>query len=424
MSNPPSNPHEAARDPAPHALSRDRLPRALCDLLDRLARAGFEAVLVGGCVRDALLGLGVREYDVATAASCEDVLRLFPRAIPTGLRHGTVMLPTREGPIDVTSYRAGPRLEDDLAHRDFTLNAIACREGWLIDPFDGRRDLAAGRLRAVGDARARLAEDPLRALRAVRMMARFDLAPDEALRDAVTNAAPALAGLARERIRQEVERLIVAPHVTHALHWLRESGLERMLVPDAPVDAPEVVGLLEPDLALRLAGWLRGTRARAALARWRSSRRVIEEVTRLLAAHPVDRDVVPTSAASVRRLLKRVGDDSFESLVALRRAEWEAAAAKTPEAARAGLATLVSLIEAVERVRRVGIVSGREALAIDGEAVMQVLGCAPGPRIGRALRFLEEAVLERPEQNTPAQLRALLANWDDPTGLAPAPAVR
>ena len=313
MSHPPTDAGDAPLCDAASALAPDRLPAALRDVLVRLGRAGFEAVLVGGCVRDTLLGLAVREHDVATAAPSDVVLRIFPRAIPTGLQHGTVMVPTRDGPIDVTSYRAGPRLEDDLAHRDFTLNAIACRDGVIIDPFDGRSDLAARRLRAVGDARARLSEDPLRALRAVRLVARFGFSPDAALRDAVAEAAPALAGVARERIRQELERLLIAPHVTRALRWLRESGLERVLVPDAPADAPDVVGALAPELPLRLAGWLRGTRARQALARWRSSRRVTDEVMRLLGAHPVERDVAPASDASVRRLLKRLGDASFES---------------------------------------------------------------------------------------------------------------
>lgn len=394
-------------------LAPDRLPAGLRDVLSRLERAGFEVVLVGGCVRDTLLGLGVREYDLATAAPTDVVLSLFPRAIPTGLHHGTVMVPTRDGPIDVTTYRAGPRLDDDLAHRDFTLNAIACRNGVIIDPFDGRTDLAARMLRAVGDPRARLSEDPLRALRAVRLVAQFGFEPDAALRDAVTEVAPALSGIARERIRQELERLLIAPHVACAMRWLRSSGLERALVPDAPADAPDVVGALAPELPLRLAGWLRGTRARQALARWRSPRRVTDDTVALLRAHPVDRDVDPASDASVRRLLKRLADASFESLVALRRAEWHAAIVHSPEASRAGLSALTALEIAVTRVRRGGVVLGREALALDGAAVMRALDCGPGPRVGRALRFLEDAVLEQPERNAPAALLALLAGWRD-----------
>jgi len=151
----------------------------------------------------------VHDFDVATPAPIERVLALFPRAIPIGLRHGTVMVPTPAGPVDVTRFRSGPRLVDDLAHRDFTLNAIAWSPGGaLVDPHDGVADLAAGRLRAVGDADARLAEDPLRALRAARLVAERGFTPDPALVAAMARAAPAVAGVAAERLRAELERLL------------------------------------------------------------------------------------------------------------------------------------------------------------------------------------------------------------------------
>ena len=111
----------AARD----SIAFEAVPPAVLSLVRRLGDAGHEAVLVGGGVRDLLRGVAVSDFDVATAASPEAVLALFPRAVPIGLAHGTVMVPTAAGPVDVTSYRAGPSLRDDLAHRDFTLNALA-----------------------------------------------------------------------------------------------------------------------------------------------------------------------------------------------------------------------------------------------------------------------------------------------------------
>ena len=155
------------------ALSPDLVPDPVRELLDRLTGAGHISVLVGGCVRDLLEGRDVRDFDVATAATPEQVLALVARAIPTGLHHGTVMVPTAAGPVDVTRFRAGPRLEDDLAHRDFTINAVAYdpAQDLRIDPHGGVEDLRAGRLRAVGKASERLAEDPLRVLRAARMVA-------------------------------------------------------------------------------------------------------------------------------------------------------------------------------------------------------------------------------------------------------------
>ena len=404
------------------------LPTAVLETLARLEAAGFEAALVGGCVRDLVRGEAARDFDVATAAPVEVVLRLFPRAVPTGFRHGTVMVPTPAGPIDVTSYRAGPALEADLAHRDFSVNALAFRPalprqpggragialGALVDPFGGAADLAAGELRAVGSAEARLAEDPLRALRAARLVAELALRPEPGLEAALAASAPTLQSVARERVRQELSRLLLAPHAGLGLALLRRTGLEAALVPGAAPDAVALVPRLPLDLALRLSAWLRGARVGALLARWRFPRRVTEEVLALLRAHPVERDVDPRSPAALRRLLQRCGEDRVDALVALRRAEAEAAREERPAFA----AEVLRALEPLERALAALRASGRPALdrldlALDGEGVMAFLGCGPGPRVGAALRFLTDRVLEDPACNTPDGLRELLAAWRD-----------
>jgi len=389
-----------------------QVPPDVLLLLERLVRAGHPAFLVGGCVRDLLRGVAVRDFDVATAAAPERVLELFPRAVPTGLRHGTVMVPTSVGPVDVTSFRAGPELESDLAHRDFTVNAIA----WdplgdrIVDPFDGRADLAAGRLRAVGVAAERLAEDPLRALRAVRLAALLGLALDAGLEAALAAVAPRLREVARERVRRELEALLLAPGAGAGLARLRRCGLESVLVGTTAADAPAVVAALPPDLVLRLAGWLRGLRAGPLLGRLRFPRRVAAAVAELLLHHPVDADVLPESDTSMRRLLKRVGEDHVEPLIALREAEL--AADPSSPGREAALRRLAALRAAVERVRRSGALALRRLdLALDGRAVMEILGCAPGREVGRALRALTEAVVEDPGCNTPEGLRERLLAW-------------
>jgi tRNA nucleotidyltransferase/poly(A) polymerase len=406
-------------EPSPRELAQARLraaalPAPLGDVLARLAAAGFDAALVGGCVRDLARGKAVRDYDVATAAPVDALLRLFPRAIPTGLRHGTVMVPTPAGPVDVTSYRAGPRLEDDLAHRDFRVNALAFRPaaGVLIDPFGGSADLTAGVLGAVGDAAARFAEDPLRALRAARLVAEVGLVPEPALERAIADAAATLSFVARERVRQELTRLLVAPGAGDALGLLRRTGLEAVLVPGAPPDAAAVVPRLPADLALRLAAWLRGTRARSLLARWRIPRRVSDEVAALLRDHPVERDVDPGSPAALRRLLQRCGAERVDDLVRLRRADLVAAAREQPAYAAGASQAVDALAAALERLRASGPQAlGRLDLALDGAGVMAALGCGPGPRVGAALRYLTDRVLDDPSRNTPERLRALLAAW-------------
>jgi len=408
-----------AREPSPRDRAEARLraaplPAPLHDLLARLAAAGFDAALVGGCVRDLARGAAARDYDVATAAPVDALLRLFPRAIPTGLRHGTVMVPTPAGPVDVTSFRAGPRLEDDLAHRDFRVNALAFRPAThdLVDPFDGSTDLVAGVLGAVGDAAARLAEDPLRALRAARLVAELGLRPEPALESALAEAAPALARIARERVRQELSRLLLAQRAGDGLALLRRTGLEAVLVPGAPADAAAVVPALPADLALRLAAWLRGARAASLLARWRFSRRVADEVATLLRWHPIERDVDPASPAALRRLLQRCGAERVDDLLRLRRAEVAASAATQPRAAAEATRALDALTAALDGLRAGGPQAlDRLDLALDGAGVMAALGCGPGPRVGAALRYLMDRVLDDPSRNTPEGLRALLASF-------------
>jgi tRNA nucleotidyltransferase/poly(A) polymerase len=398
----------------PEPTRFDAIPAAVLGLVRRLGDAGHEAVLVGGGVRDLLRGVAVSDFDVATAAPPEVVLALFPRAVPIGLAHGTVMVPTVAGPVDVTSYRSGPDLRDDLAHRDFTLNALAWSPGkaTLIDPFHGRLDLAQRRLRAVGSARERLAEDPLRILRAARLVAQLDLTVDPELEQAMAEARETLGRVARERVRRELALLLLARNAGAGLSLLRRTQVESVLAPGAAADAARVVPFLPRDLELRLAGWLRGSRASAVLRKHRYARRTIARVERLLRLHPIERGAEAAHDASVRRLLRRAGESDFDALLALRRAELEQGDAARAADAAAASARLRELEEAAARVRRSGALAlHRFDLAIRGDEVMRLLGCGPGPQVGRALRFLTECVIEDPSCNTPDRLRERLAGW-------------
>jgi tRNA nucleotidyltransferase (CCA-adding enzyme) len=364
-------------------LRRESVPGPIRALLDALRGAGHEAWLVGGCVRDLLRGAAVHEFDATTSAQPAQLLALFPRAVPIGLRHGTVMIPTGAGPFDLTTYRAGSTLADDLAHRDFTVNAIAWDPclGARVDPHGGAADLARGILRAVGTATERFGEDPLRALRAARLVAALGLAPDDAIEPAMAAARPTLRGVAR------------------GIAMLRRTGIEAELLPGAAEDAGRVVAALPPDLVVRLAAWLRRTRAEATLTRLRFSKRIAVAVARLVALHPVDARPL-RSDADVRRLWRRAGEDTVEALLALREAERGE--------------PLAALRQQLAGVRRRDAAAGAHAaLAVDGAAVMAALGCSPGPRVGEALRYLEERILEDPSCNTPAALLDLLRRWNE-----------
>ncbi|MDX1650049.1 MAG: hypothetical protein R3263_09375 [Myxococcota bacterium] len=393
------------------------VPEAVRAVLDGLRADGHEAVLVGGCVRELAAGRPVRDHDVATSASPQEVLARFPRAVPIGLRHGTVMVPTPAGPVDVTTWR-GPDLPGDLARRDFTVNAMAWDpvDGVLTDPFGGQEDLRRGRLRAVGDAPARLGEDPLRALRAARLVAELGLAPDAALEAALPAAAARLGEVAVERIRPELERILVADHAEAALAWMQRTGLDAATVGRTAPEAPRRVAALPADLPLRLAAWLAHGPGAAPLPRLRFPRDRVQQIERLLAHHPVEQSVPPERPAAVRRLLARLGEPDLERLLRLREAELAGSAGPGDADARSALARLR---ETLARVRRQGrLALHRQDLALGGADVMAILGVPPGPVVGRALAHLTECVLEDPGCNVPEKLAERLRAWwaDQPDG--------
>lgn len=216
-------------------------------LLTQLERAGHEAYIVGGAVRDALLKRQVNDLDIATSASPEQVRTLFSRTVATGLKHGTVTVITPHWTFEVTTFRReGPYndarrpdyvhfvtdLTTDLARRDFTINAIACnRNEEIIDPFDGRADLQNRRIRSVGRAEERFQEDSLRILRALRFAAElsFDIEPRTLY--AMTATKKVLRRLSIERVTRELDRLLSAPRPGEALQLLWRQQLVYELKP-------------------------------------------------------------------------------------------------------------------------------------------------------------------------------------------------
>jgi tRNA nucleotidyltransferase/poly(A) polymerase len=389
------------------------VPDSVRAVADTLTAANHEVFLVGGCVRDRLLGGRINDFDLATSADPAQLLELLPSAVPIGLQHGTVMVPTREGPIDITQFRAGGDIEGDLAHRDFTINAIAYEiaSRRLIDPFCGLQDLQDGRLRAVGSTSDRFAEDPLRSLRAARLIATLDLALDPEIEPALAKTRGRLRAVARERIRGEFERLLLGPRAERGLALLERSGIASDLFGELRPDAVAVVAALPQHLELRLAGWLRGVSAERVLARLRFPRRTAKHVGHLLDHHPIGAGLNPKRDAAVRRLIRQVDVDDIALLDTLRRAEIEIAGGPTADSEYAKLAALRT---GIERVQRAGALALRRFdLALDGSEVMRILDCGPGREVGLALRHLTEAVIEEPGRNTPTELRRLLETWSE-----------
>lgn len=203
------------------------IPEAARRCLDALEQAGFAAYLVGGCVRDAYLGLTPQDYDLCTSALPEQTEAVFAdqNLVLAGKKHGTVGVVTDSGVIEITTFRTEgdyadnrhpqwvrfvAHIEDDLARRDFTVNAMAYSpKRGFADPFGGRADLDAGILRAVGDPSARFEEDALRILRGVRFSVKYRLTPQPQTLEAMFRLAPLMGNLARERVFEELSKLLL-----------------------------------------------------------------------------------------------------------------------------------------------------------------------------------------------------------------------
>ncbi len=221
-------------------------------LLGALTAAGIEARFVGGCVRDAILGIDGGDIDLATPARPDAVIAALKQAkiktVPTGLAHGTVTAVVPPRTFEITTLRRdvetdgrhavvafGAGWDEDAARRDFTINAIYLgADGTLYDPVGGRVDLAARRVRFVGDPATRIAEDVLRVLRYYRFEARFGSSEgDAAARAACRDAVPQLATLSAERVSREFMRLLVAPDPIRALAMMRDDGVLSSIAPEA-----------------------------------------------------------------------------------------------------------------------------------------------------------------------------------------------
>jgi tRNA nucleotidyltransferase/poly(A) polymerase len=439
------------------------LPEHVERVLATLETAGQEAALVGGSVRDLVLGHAPADWDVATAARPERVADLFPGSTWQN-RFGTVTVNDPAGTVEVTTYRAeggyrdrrrpdeiefGASLEQDLLRRDFTINAmawvptdLAARRGRLVDPHGGAADLAAGVLRAVGDPEARFEEDALRLVRAVRFATRFDLRLDPSTEDAIRSHVGDAAQLSGERIHDELLRILAgAAPPSRALQLMERLGLLAVLLPELaelrgvpqakalPGDAFDhslrtADALSAADPVLRMAGLLHDLgkantlegghfigheRDGAALAetvmrRLRSPRAEVTRVTRLVRQHMFDYRPAWTDAA-VRRFVKRVGRDLIDDLFALRQADSVASGAAEQEPG--GLPELRARVVAV--LASDPLDAGQ--LAVDGHDLTDALSIEPGPQVGQLLDRLLDAVIDDPSLNRRERLLDLARGW-------------
>jgi tRNA nucleotidyltransferase (CCA-adding enzyme) len=452
-------------------VAQHDIPTAVLGICRTLADRGHGAWIVGGCVRDLLLGRPPHDWDVCTTALPTEMLDIFPGAIPTGLAHGTVTVLRDRVPFEVTTLRGESGYSDgrhpdevrfvrdiveDLARRDFTVNAMAFDptkgDGDLVDPFAGQADLAARAIRAVGDPVARFGEDGLRVLRAARFAATLEFDLDPATAAAIPGALPVLRKVSAERVRDEWLKAFLARVPSRAFEVMRAGGILAVVCPellegvgctqnhwhsfDVWTHTMLTLDGVAPDPLLRAAALLHDiakprTRsvidecmgpvhfygheklgAQMADAWLRAYRFPVadrEAVVHLVRNHLVLYERTWTSA-TVRRFMRRVGLEAMPRLMALCRAD---ARAKGPELARTVAANLLDLDDLQERMDVQSLPAEKPLalslrdLAVDGHDLMCELGLAPGREVGRLLEALLERVLEDPGVNERERLLGL-----------------
>lgn len=437
------------------------IPTGARKIIARLEQHGYEAYIVGGCVRDSLMGKSPSDWDICTSARAEEMMALFEdkRVIPTGIQHGTLTILAEDGAYEVTTFRIDgeyldhrhPKsvaftreLAEDLSRRDFTINAMAWHpERGLIDLFGGVEDLRDRLVRAVGDPVQRFNEDGLRMLRMVRFATVLDFDYDPATYDAVRKQGHLLQYISKERIQVELNKILLAAHPARGLEDLYTLGMYPYIIPmmchtvgfaqrgghhflDVFEHSLLAVGVIAPELVLRLTMLLHdigkpfvwdsseslsydrfddhaAVSAKLAgkiLRDLKYDNATRKDVVELIAHH---NDILLPDPVNVRRALARLGEVQTRRLVQVKVADL---IAHDLAGKREKILTLFAEIsDVIDEVVARGDCTSVKALAIGGQDMM-ALGLS-GRAIGQMLNAALELVLEKPEMNT----RETLLNW-------------
>lgn len=437
------------------------IPTGARKIIARLEQHGYEAYIVGGCVRDSLMGKRPSDWDICTSARAEEMMALFEdkRVIPTGIQHGTLTILAEDGAYEVTTFRIDgeyldhrhPKsvaftreLAEDLSRRDFTINAMAWHpERGLIDLFGGVEDLRDRLVRAVGDPVQRFNEDGLRMLRMVRFATVLDFDYDPATYDAVRKQGHLLQYISKERIQVELNKILLAAHPARGLEDLYTLGMYPYIIPmmchtvgfaqrgghhflDVFEHSLLAVGVIAPELVLRLTMLLHdigkpfvwdsseslsydrfddhaAVSAKLAgkiLRDLKYDNATRKDVVELIAHH---NDILLPDPVNVRRALARLGEVQTRRLVQVKVADLIAhdLAGEREKI----LALFAEISDVIDKVVARGDCTSVKALAIGGQDMM-ALGLS-GRAIGQMLNAALELVLEKPEMNT----RETLLNW-------------
>lgn len=368
--------------------------KAADQVIETLQAHGYSAYRVGGCVRDQLLQRLISDIDIATSATPNEVIAIFERTVPTGIQHGTVLVFQGEFSFEVTTFRTESnyqdfrrpsevqfvtRIEDDLARRDFTINAMAqLPDGTIIDPFNGRNDLNQRLVRCVGDARLRFEEDALRVLRAVRFAAQLNFAIEADTLAAIVEKRTLLRHIAMERVGQEIAKIMDSEHVQYGLELLAETGLLQHTKHELHIDASYFVNQVRTmnDLKNHIAGPLRWVSFFIGL------QYAARDATRLLTVLklPTALQHAVADLLTIHRAMQQTGN---------RKQIWVGAVLQTSREAASAYLMLADNAQSEEYARWLVEMEATTVseLNISGNDLMD-LGVRRGPEMGKILQYL------------------------------------
>lgn len=437
-------------------MAKINIPQEVRNIIKKLKKAGFEAYIVGGCVRDFLLGEEPKDWDITTNTKPEEIMKLYSEGRYEN-KFGTVIIKD----IEVTTYRIETtysdkrhpdkvefttKLEDDLARRDFTINAMAMeikpritnresriKEENIIDPFGGKRDLEKKIIRAVGKPAERFSEDALRMLRAVRFSCELGFKIEKKTQKAIQKNSKNLKYISQERVRDEFTQIIMSQRAEKGVRLLKDLDLLRYIIPELLAGvgmeqpkhhtytvfehAVKSLGFCKSEkLAVRLASLLhdiakphtregegdeahfyyhntQGAKmAQVILSRFKYPKKIVAKVAHLIRHHMFVYNIGEVTERGVRRLLHRVGPKHITDLIELRIAD--RLGSGCPKAKPYKLRHLEYMIEKVSRDP-----ISTSMLKIDGNEIMKILNIKPGPKIGLLLNALLSEVLDDPKKN-------------------------
>lgn len=440
------------------------IPAPIKEIARILNMEGFQCFLVGGSVRDSIMGFTPNEYDIATNAKPEDVQRIFKYTIPTGIKHGTILVILDDMHVEITTFRSDGNysdgrhpdkveytasIEDDLPRRDLTINAMAYNvlDGTLIDMFDGMKDIKNKIIRSVGNPYERFTEDGLRIMRAIRFATKLNFNIEKETFEAICHSTGMLTSIAYERIREEFNGILISDNPFRGIELLRKTGILALIMPELmqgfgvsqnrfhkydvyyhilhTIQAVESLETEELTLLVRLAALFHDI-AKPMVQKKVSKQEepvyynhevvganVAKKIMKRLKYSNAEIDFVTLlvrqhmfyyqdewTDGAVRRFMKAVGIENIKPLLKLREADRLGSGNRKDKESKAIPKLLARIDKIIEEENAITV----KDLKINGNDLMKEFNLKPGPIVGKILNYLLDLILDEPSLNDKEKL--------------------